>query len=106
MKYMVYSKLLNKPFDKVSDLEAAEAEYRTAHEEELKAKEEKRLRAEEVEKARQASEQIRVECSKKIREADDKYVSLLNAFVRDYGVYHNTRTSEIINIFNDLWRLF
>ena len=88
VSYGYYSKLLNKPFDTVEELKAAEDEYNKAHDEKIKLAEEKKTRAKEIEDAYKHSMEVRKEAQKMIKEADDKYYELRDKFVSDYGSYH------------------
>ncbi len=85
MKY--FSEITNKFYDSVEELENHEREV-TEREAEKKAKEEqtkkeRTLRAKEVEDALE-----------KAAEAHRNYLELRNKFVRDYGSYHYSYTSE------------
>lgn len=92
MKY--YSEELKKTFDTEEECVAAEKEYLQAIEDEkakaLQLKEEKTTRAKEVQTAYE--DWI---------EAEKKYKSLRNDFIRDYGYFHATySTSEDLNDFD------
>lgn len=85
MKY--YSEELNTLFSTPEELEKAEQEkrakdYKEKREKEKKA-EERKARAKEVEDARKAMVVAR-----------SKYAELLEAFTKDYGVFHQTLTGE------------
>lgn len=77
--YPVYSKKLNKVFDTVAELEAAEKELSEKELAEKKKKEERSARAKEVEEA-----------YKKVDEAKKVADDLLEAFIKDYGSYHTS----------------
>ena len=113
LSYGFYSKLLNKPFDSLEQLQSAELEYRKANDEKLKAAEEKKARAKEVEEAYKNMLQVRKECNEKIREADKKYNDLVDAFVKDYKYYHMTYTDDgtrdkvyVSDLFDSLFNIF
>lgn len=85
MKY--YSEELNTLFSTQEELEKAEQEkrakdYKEKREKEKKA-EERKARAKEVEDARKAMVAAR-----------SKYAELLEAFTKDYGVFHQTLTGD------------
>jgi len=114
VSYGYYSKLLNKPFDTLDELKAAEEEYHKAHDEELKRAEERKQRAKAVEEAYRHSMDVRREANEAIRKADEEYYKLRNEFVKDYGSYHvsysNKDGNEVVTVsdlfdsfFNKLW---
>ena len=72
-----HSTLLDKNYDTVEELEAAEKQFQTEEDEKNKKKEERSARAKEVEEARLA-----------YVEAGKKYTELLNQFIKDYNSYH------------------
>lgn len=74
MKY--FSEILNKNFNSEKECLAAEKEYTLAQ---MKANEEKEIK----EKARKAR-------AKEVEEAGQRYVDLLNAFIKDYGSFHTS----------------
>lgn len=81
MKY--YSETLNKVFDTEDELKTAEEEHEKKYAVQLKKKEERAERAKEVEKAYK------------------EYRKLLNAFIKDYGYYHQTiREDDGLSIFD------
>ena len=81
MKY--YSETLNKVFDTEDELKTAEEEQEKKYAVQLKKKEERAERAKEVEKAYK------------------EYRKLLNAFIKDYGYYHQTlRDDDGLSIFD------
>ena len=84
---IIYSEILKKEFDTVEACEKAEAEYKAEQEkinEEKKVMKEKRAaRAKEIDEA-----------FKEIRVAQDKYNNLVKKFIKDYGSYHSTYTSN------------
>lgn len=92
--YGYYSKVLNKPFDTVEELEKAENEYQL----EVKAKEDKvaqrKERANEVQDAYKELIETRKKAYKEISDAEDKYYTLRNKFVDDYGSYHMSYTND------------
>ena len=94
-----YSEQLNKLFNSVEELKAAEdkvnAEKRAAEEKQAQLKAQREKRAKEVEDA-----------FKFAAEAQKKANELLNAFVKDYGSFHTTMKNapvSIWDIFNDLF---
>lgn len=81
MKY--YSETLNKVFDTEDELKTAEEKEQQKYAVELKKKEKRAERAKEVEKAYK------------------EYKKLLNAFIKDYGYYHQTlRDDDGLSIFD------
>ena len=92
MKEVYYSEILKKYFEDKAECEKAEEEYNRKHAEELKAKETRKAEAKEVD------------------EAYRNYINLRNAFIKKYGSYHTTYTSEntsdapLVSIFEDVFR--
>ena len=72
-----HSTLLDKNYDTVEELEAAEKQFQIEEDKKNKEKEERAARAKEVEEARLA-----------YIEAGKKYTELLNQFIKDYNSYH------------------
>ena len=114
VSYGYYSKLLNKPFDTVEELKAAEDEYNKAHEVELRKTEERKAKAKAIEAAYKHSMDVRRTAQQAIREADEEYYKLRNEFVKEYGSYHvsysNTNGNEVVTVsdlmdsfFKTLW---
>ena len=99
MKY--YSEQLNRLFDTVEELEAAEAKQREEEEKALAAKraeEEKKaqLKAKREERAKEVEEAFKI-----ANEETKKAYALLNAFVKDFGSFHTTiRDTGFSDIFN------
>ena len=89
-EYGYYSKLLNKPFDTLEELKAAEDTHRKELEKKEQLANEKRVRAKEVEEAYAHSMQVRKEAQEMIRKADDEYYKLRTDFIKDYGSFHMT----------------
>lgn len=81
MKY--YSEKTMKVYDDVEELNTAEKEYDEAHAAEIAKRKERKARAEEIDEAR-----------KQVIEAQKHYDELIDKFVKDYGSYHTTYTSE------------
>lgn len=96
MKY--YSEILKKAFDTETECLTEEAAYNKEMEEkkaaEEKKKNERKQRAAEVDAARIHMTEVQEECSKKIDEAQKKYIDLRNQFVKDYGYYHYSTSGE------------
>lgn len=86
MKTLYLSELLNKTFETVEELEAAEKEYNDKKAEKEALKAERKRRAEEVEEA-----------YKKKIEAAKEYNEILKKFLEDYKSYHFTYTKGNIN---------
>lgn len=90
-----YSEQLNKLFNSVEELKAAEdkvnAEKRAAEEKQAQLKAQREKRAKEVEEA-----------IKFAAEAQQQANDLLNAFVKDYGSFHTTMKKAPVSI----WDLF
>ena len=98
--YKVYSDILNKVFNTVEDLEAAEQEYARQLEER------ERLRKEKEKRAARAKE---IEDALKERDALDKKINeLVRAFTRDYGSFHWTYKGDTDgdSLFKTFCRLF
>lgn len=100
MKY--YSELLKKTYDSEKDCLKAEKEYNEKLEAEEKRKKEltenRKARAKEVEEAYKA-----------VCEAQKHYNELRNQFVRDYGSFHMTFSSDDDNwntLFEDWFKIF
>ena len=91
---LYYSELLKKPFSTVEELEKAEKEKQ----EELKTKEDmvakRKERAIEVQNAYKELIETRKKADKEISEAEEKYYTLRNKFVDDYGSYHMSYTND------------
>ena len=107
---MLYtSEKTNKSYKTVEELEVAEKEFDKAEAEKKALTEVKKSRAEEVQKAYEEYLQIKNDCFKQIREAEQKYVDLRNKFAEDYNGYHytyiNDNGKEIIS-FGDLLESF
>lgn len=103
--YGFYSKLLNKPFDTLDELKAAEDEYNKAHNAELKAKEERQADVIAVQDAAKAylaiaaeSKAKREELAKAEQEAYEAYREQLNDFASKHSGYHLTYRQEGDNI--------
>lgn len=103
--YGYYSKVLNKPFDSITEMRAEEKKYQDAQREKEELANKKRTRAKEVEDAYNASMEVRKEAKKliddaktkaseMIAEVDKKYEDLKNKFISDYGSFHMTYTSD------------
>ena len=88
--YGYYSKVLQKPFDSLHELQEAEAEFNRVHALELKKKEEKAADAKEVQDAYKAYLATIEETNKKVFEAKRKYLELRNAFIEKHGSYHQS----------------
>ena len=83
MKY--YSEQTKKLYESQEDLEKAEKEFEEKKTAELKKKEAREARAKEV------------------AEAYNKYIELLDAFIKDYGYYVDYKKSadnELLRVFN------
>ena len=94
VSYGYYSKLLNKPFDTLADLEAAEAEYRKANEEKLRLAEEKRADAKKVEDAYKHLLEVKKKAQEEIREAEEMYLKEQKSFIQKHKGYHMTYTNR------------
>ena len=88
--YGYYSKVLNKPFDTLEELKAAELKVREEAAAKEKLSAEKKARAEEVEKAYLEYQKVKEEAYKKISEAENKWLELRDKFAEDYHGYHMT----------------
>ena len=94
-----YSEQLNKLFNSVEELKAAEdkvnAEKRAAEEKKAQLKAQREKRAKEVEEAF------------KIANEDTKRAyALLEAFVKDFGPFHTTIKGAPVSLFDALFNLF
>ena len=85
-----YSKILNKYYKSYEELKVDEAEFKRQNDEKLKAQEEKKARAKEVENAYLEFQKVKEESYAKIAEAEKKWISLRDAFAKDYNGYHMT----------------
>lgn len=94
VSYGYYSKLLNKPFDTVDELVAAETKYNEAHAAELRAKEEKKAAADKVNEAYKHYLEVCDKANKEIREAKAAYFKERQAFIDKYHSYHMTYTND------------
>lgn len=92
--FSYYSNVLKKPFTTLKELQEAEDAFNKENEEKLKLVEVKKTRAKEIEDAYKHSMEVRKEAQAKIREADEAYYKLRDAFVKDYGSYH-------LSVYND-----
>lgn len=103
--YGYYSRELKQVFDTLDELKAAELALHEKEEAKLKLQEEKKSRAEEVENARLELEKVKEEActridkvkaeeSKKISEAEKKWLELRDKFAKDYGGYHYTYVND------------
>ena len=97
MKPVYYSEKTKKYYDEEKEAIAAEKEWDEKNAVALKLKEDRQHDADEIEKARKA-----------YQEAYDKYIDLLNAFIKKYKFYHATYSKEfsrpvsLIDIFNEM----
>ena len=106
----IYSEKTNKEYATVEEclkaeeaFDKAEAEKKAAKEKALaekKAKEEK-LVVERKERAKEIEDAM-----KAVKEAEDKYRELLNAFIRDYKSYHYTTTDPDAFPFSSMFSIF
>lgn len=104
--YGYFSKLLQKPFDTVEELVAAEDEYNKAHEAEIKAAEEKKSMAKAVEDAYKHYIAVSEEVSKVLAEARDAYLQKRAEFINKYHSYHMSYYQDDTNtelLINDIW---
>ena len=94
VSYGYYSKVLNKPFDTLEELQKEEAKVL----EEQKAKEklttEKKARAKEVEEAYLEYQKVKEQALNMIAEAEREWVLLRDKFAEDYGGYHMTYVDD------------
>ena len=106
--YKVYSDILNKVFDTVEDLEAAEQEYTRQLEERERLRKEKEKQVAEL-KEKRAARAKEIEDALKERDALDKKINeLVRAFTRDYGSFHWTYKGDTDgdSLFKTFFRLF
>lgn len=106
--YKVYSDVLNRVFNTVEDLEAAEREYARQQEEKerLQKEKEKQVAALKEKRAARAKE---IEDALKERDTLDKKIDeLVKAFTRDYGSFHWTYKGDVDgdSFFKTFFRLF
>lgn len=96
MKY--YSEKIKKFYDDVETLEKEEKELIEKEEAEKKAREEKQAkradRAKAVEQSYKAYSELCAKNRKAESQAYKEYIDLRNLFVRDYGSFHMSYTSE------------
>ena len=106
--YKVYSDILNKVFNTVEDLEAAEQEYARQLEEKERLRKEKEKQVAEL-KEKRAARAKEIEDALKERDALDKKINeLVRAFTRDYGSFHWTYKGDTDgdSLFKTFFRLF
>ena len=106
--YKVYSDILNKVFNTVKDLEAAEQEYARQQEEKERLQREKEKQVAEL-KEKRAARAKEIEDALKERDALDKKINeLVRAFTRDYGSFHWTYKGDTDgdSLFKTFFRLF
>lgn len=89
-----YSEKLNKLFDTIDELHAEEKKYDDSLIAKNKLSETKRIRAKEIEDAYKNVVAVRDAASKRIQEADNRYNTLVDNFIKDFGSYHFTYNSE------------
>lgn len=106
--YKVYSDVLNRVFDTVEELEAAEQEYARQQEEKERLQREKERQVAEL-KEKRAARAKEIEDALKERDALDKKINeLVRAFTRDYGSFHWTYKGDTdgSSLFKTFFRLF
>ena len=106
--YKVYSDILNKVFNTVEDLEAAEQEYARQQEEKERLQREEEKQVAEL-KEKRAARAKEIEDALKERDALDKKINeLVRAFTRDYGSFHWTYKGDTDgdSLFKTFFRLF
>lgn len=106
--YKVYSDVLNRVFNTVEDLEAAEQEYARQQEEKERLQREKERRVAEL-KEKRAARAKEIEDALKERNVLDKKINeLVRAFTRDYGSFHWTCRGDTDgdSFFKTFFRLF
>ena len=106
--YKVYSDILNKVFNTVEDLEAAEQEYARQLKERERLRKEKEKQVAEL-KEKRAARAKEIEDALKERDALDKKINeLVRAFTRDYGSFHWTYKGDTDgdSLFKTFFRLF
>lgn len=95
IKTKFYSELTKKLYDTQEEAEKEEKALEAKNRLELKKKEEKTARAKEIEEA-----------YKKCVEANQQYVKLKNAFIKDYGSFHMTYTDKTPKVLEDPFTLW
>ena len=106
--YKVYSDILNRIFNTVEELEAAEQEYARQQEEKDRLRKEKERQVAEL-KEKRAARAKEIEDALKERDALDKKINeLVRAFTRDYGSFHWTYKGDTdgSSLFKTFFRLF
>ena len=106
--YKVYSDILNRIFNTVEELEAAEQEYARQQEEKDRLRKEKEKQVAEL-KEKRAARAKEIEDALKERDALDKKINeLVRAFTRDYGSFHWTYKGDTDgdSLFKTFFRLF
>lgn len=106
--YKVYSDILNRIFNTVEELEAAEQEYARQQEEKERLQREKEKQVAEL-KEKRAARAKEIEDTLKERDALDKKINeLVRAFTRDYGSFHWTYKGDTdgSSLFKTFFRLF
>lgn len=106
--YKVYSDILNKVFNIVEDLEAAEQEYARQLEERGRPRKEKEKQVTELKEKRAARAKEIEDALKERDDLDKKINELVRAFTRDYGSFHWTCRGDTDgdSFFKTFFRLF
>ena len=106
--YRVYSEVLNKLFNTVEDLEAAEQEYARQLAEKERDKRERERQVVELKEKRAARAKEIEDALKERDELDKKINELVRAFTRDYGSFHWTYKGDVDgdSVFKTFFRLF
>lgn len=106
--YKVYIDILNKVFNMVEDLEAAEQEYARQLEERERLRKEKEKQVAELKEKRAARAKEIEDALKERDDLDKKINELVRAFTRDYGSFHWTCRGDTDgdSFFKTFFRLF
>lgn len=92
MKY--YSEVLKKFYDDEKSLREEERKYQLVKKQEDDKLAKKKERAMEVEAAFKSAVEIEQKANKEINDAYVKFYNLRNKYIKDYGAWHYTYTSE------------
>lgn len=109
MKY--YSEILRRTFDTVEELENEEKKVKEAEQKKELMLSKKKERAELVNNAFKELQDVRKEYYAKLREKEENYIKLRDEFVKDYGSWHMTYSSDndnycVSDVFKDFSTMF
>lgn len=106
MAYKVYSEVLNRLFNTVEELEAAEQAHAEAERKALEAKKAAEAKKAQLKATREARAKEVEAAFQEANKAQKKANELLNAFVKDYGSFHTTLKDSPVSIWDAFFNLF